>query len=183
MSQSEELPLQDLTATEAALAALAPAPAALDRDRLMFQAGRAARPVAPWSWPAATGVLTAVAAALALVMITRPPVVTETIVVRVPVAVTPALPPPKTASETPADSQAVAVQPVKATTGSLTPPGYLKLQEQVLHWGLDALYSGPPVAPIEAPLTLEKLLGESPKQSPPSPWWKLDKLIPVGGQS
>jgi len=183
MSESEEFPIQDLKATEAALAALAPTPAALDRDRLMFQAGRAARPGPSWGWPAATGILAAVAATLALVMVTRPPVVTETVVIRVSVEPTPAPIPLKTEPETPADSPIVAFRPVEVETGSLASPGYLQLQEQILRWGLDALPSGPPTTLAKPPLTVEKLLGESPKRPDNSPWWKLEKFIPIGGQS
>lgn len=179
---SEEFSIQDLTRTEAALAALAPTPAALDRDRLMFQAGRAARPGPWWGWPAATGILAAVAATLAVVMVTRPPVVTETVVVRVPVEPAPA-PIAPTTPEPPADSPIVAFQPAEAATESLTPPGYLRLQKQILHWGLDALPRGPLATQVEPPLTLEKLLGESPKRPETSPWWKLDQFIPIGGQS
>src|SRR5579883_1576259 len=158
MSTPEELPIGDLKMTEAALAALAPAPAALDRDRLMFQAGRAARAGFHWGWPVATGVLAAAAAALALVMVLRPPVVTETVVVHVPVE--PA-PPPKAVAEPSGSPEVVALQPVAGETESAAPAGYLRLQEQILHWGLDALPSGPlAAAPAEAPLTLGKLLGE-----------------------
>jgi hypothetical protein len=183
MSASEEFPVEDLNATEASLAALVPIPAALDRDRLMFQAGRAAPAGFHWGWPAATGILAAVAAALALVMILRPPVVTETVVVRSPVESAPAPPPSKTAPELSEGPEIVALAPPAGQAESLAPAGYLRLQEQILHWGLDALPSGPLTAPAEAPLTLGKLLDQSPKPAPTSPWWKLDKLIPIGGQS
>lgn len=183
MSQPEEFPLKDLTATEAALAALTPVPAALDRDRLMFQAGRAARGTASWAWPAATGVLTALAAALALVMVLRPPVVTETVVIHVPVEVPPAPAPPKPAPETPVESSPATSRPAEVATSSPISPGYLRLQEQILRWGLDALPAGRPTAPAAPPITVEQLLGESPRPSQPSPWWKPQSLIPAGGQS
>ncbi len=183
MSRPEELPLPNVSAIEAALAALAPAPAALDRDRLMFQAGRAAGGAASWGWPAATGALTALAAALALVMVLRPPVVTQTVVVRVPAEATPAPAPPKPEPETPADSPRVTARPAEVATSSPISPGYLRLQEQILRWGLDALPAGRPAAPAEPPITVEQLLGESPRPSQPSPWWKLPSLISAGGQS
>ncbi len=184
MSTPEEFPIGDLKATEAALATLAPAPAALDRDRLMFQAGRSAPAGCHWGWPVATGVLAVAAAALVLVMVMRPPVVTETVVVRVPVEPAPAPPPPKAVTEPPGSPEVAALQTGARETESAAPAGYLRLQEQILHWGLDALPSGPlAAAPAEAPLTLGKLLGESPKPAPTSPWWQLDKLIPIGGQS
>lgn len=183
MSQPEEIPLPDLSATEAALAALAPAPAALDRDRLMFQAGRAAGGAAGWGWPAATGALTALAAALALVMVLRPPVVTETVVVHVPVEVTPAPAPPKPEPDTPADSSPVTSRPADLAALPPVAPGYLRLQDQILRWGLDALPAGRPAAPAEPPITVEQLLGESPRPAQPSPWRKPPSLIPTGGQS
>jgi hypothetical protein len=53
---------RDLTGVEAALSSLRPAPTGVDRDRLMYLAGRAAaagslgarRPRASWLWPSAT---------------------------------------------------------------------------------------------------------------------------------
>jgi hypothetical protein len=65
MSDQEPL-AQELRAVEAALTSLVPMPpAAADRDRLMFAAGRAAAgPQRPWVWPAAL----AATALLALVV-------------------------------------------------------------------------------------------------------------------
>lgn len=68
-----EEPLKpELAAVEAALAALAPRPAAVDRDRLMFQAGQAAaaRALGPrhaaWRWPCATAASLVLALVLGL---------------------------------------------------------------------------------------------------------------------
>lgn len=70
MSESHETELTDL---EMALAALQPAPTALNRDSLMFEAGRASAPAerARWGWPLATLVATGMAACLALFIVLR----------------------------------------------------------------------------------------------------------------
>ncbi|HJT31371.1 MAG TPA: hypothetical protein VJ783_04925 [Pirellulales bacterium] len=76
----------DLQALEAALASLAPRPATIDRDRLMYEAGRASVstvPAAPhgrWAWPAAFSAMSAIAASLFLALVLRPPVVVERVV-------------------------------------------------------------------------------------------------------
>src|SRR5271169_137423 len=69
MPGPDEQPLSDL---ERSLAGLQPATAGFDRDRLMFQAGRAAATRRRWRWPAATGLMTAVAACLGLLLVLRP---------------------------------------------------------------------------------------------------------------
>jgi hypothetical protein len=86
MSHEENRP-EDLKALEAALAALVPRGDRLQRDRLMFLAGRAAasRPGAAvsrrWAWPAAFSAMTAVAASLLVMLVTRPgPQIVERIV-------------------------------------------------------------------------------------------------------
>src|SRR5678815_4587472 len=68
---------------EQSLASFAPAPAQLDRDRLMFLAGQASvpecGPLAPrggnhsrhWLWPASTATLAATSLALAIALFTR----------------------------------------------------------------------------------------------------------------
>ena len=95
---STEEPVE-LKAIEAALAALAPTTGSLDRDRLMYLAGRASLSAAGearrfrWAWPAATAAMTTVAAALLAVVSLRlaepAPRIVERIV-EVPVERTPA---------------------------------------------------------------------------------------------
>ena len=94
MSHEENRP-EDLKALEAALAALVPRSDRLDRDRLMFLAGQAtgSQPRAavsrPWAWPAAFSAMTALAASLLLMLVTRPgPQIVERIV-EVPVQAAP----------------------------------------------------------------------------------------------
>jgi hypothetical protein len=75
-----ENPSPEMTPFEAALAAVGPAPARLDRDALMYAAGR--RSVRrDWRWPALAGVLAVVSLALVTRMIVAGPRVVERIVV------------------------------------------------------------------------------------------------------
>ncbi len=79
MSQ-QELNNEELAAIEAALSSVGPKPSRLDRDRVMFLAGRASglaemRPrgeATRWAWPAAFGAMTAVAATLLVMVVSRP---------------------------------------------------------------------------------------------------------------
>jgi hypothetical protein len=144
----------DLSRLENALRGLAPVPVQLDRDRLMFDAGRAIHPTG-WKWPLATGALSVVAVVLGVCLFMRPePRVVERIV-RVYV---PAQPLPAPAPPTPGPD---------STPGEFTSPGptlpgtsgYLQLQEQVLRWGLDGVPAARPTPPPpQTPDTVEKLL-------------------------
>src|SRR5262249_30724133 len=60
-----------LNARAGALAGLKPRPAALDRDALMFRAGRASAPRG-WKWPLATAALSLVALGLGIALLVRP---------------------------------------------------------------------------------------------------------------
>lgn len=62
---------EELTPLEAALAELAPVPARLDRDAVMYAAGRAAAP-RRWLWPTATGFFALLSLILAVRLATRP---------------------------------------------------------------------------------------------------------------
>ncbi len=80
MSEQERLP-EDLKALEAQLASLVPRTDRLDRERLIFLAGREsavaeharpARRAGRWTWPAAFAAMTAVAAALMVMLLVQP---------------------------------------------------------------------------------------------------------------
>jgi hypothetical protein len=73
---------EELAAVEAALASVGPRPSRLDRDQVMFLAGRASvgdrtGPRAAWgrrwAWPAAFSLMTAVAATLLVTLLVRQP--------------------------------------------------------------------------------------------------------------
>ncbi len=133
-----------------ALAALAPRPPALDRDRLLFHAGRASAP-RPWFWRLTTAGSTALAAVLAALLLFRPaPAPVERIVyIRVEPAPPKADAPPAAA---PAESEppAVPLYPWPATP-------YARMEDKVLRWGLDGL-AEPPAPPDAPPDTVDSLL-------------------------
>jgi hypothetical protein len=139
--QRETTGLSDL---EAALAALAPRPPALDRDALMYHAGRAA--VRRWQW--ATAVSTTVALSLAVTPLLRP---SGDRVANVAVS-----PPPAPVAEPLAGPES---EPLPSV-GELVPSAYLLLQEQLLSRGLDGL---PPLAtgpgPTDPVATEDSLYG------------------------
>jgi hypothetical protein len=75
MSESFKVP-DELNELERQLAALSPRASRLDRDRVMYLAGRAAAETelgtggaAAWLWPSATGVMTAVSVLLAMMLV------------------------------------------------------------------------------------------------------------------
>src|SRR5260370_40608800 len=61
-----------LIALESALASLAPAAGAIDRDKLFFHAGQRAASRRRWLWPSATVTLALASAALSLVVTLGP---------------------------------------------------------------------------------------------------------------
>ncbi len=94
----------DLTAFSRALAEVAPHPGRLDRDALLFAAGRAAGRPGRF-WPMTAGVLAAACIALAVTLVVRPPTVVEVVRV-VPVRVpTPADTPLPDAEQTPGSDE------------------------------------------------------------------------------
>jgi hypothetical protein len=137
----------EVSALEAALAGLAPAPAVLDRDRLMFRAGVAASRRPGWLWPGAAGVLGVATATLAVLLAVRPgPVVVERVVIReVP------------GRAEPQRQQAVPAQGTHEPSWGRGVGPYFQIQEQLLRHGLDGVPVPPPLPPAPA---LNKLNGE-----------------------
>ena len=132
----------ELTSLEAALAGLAPRPARLDRDRLMYRAGQKSRAALRWLWPASTAASALAAGCLAVALALRPaPPVVERVVY---------LPAPEVAPAP--DSPAPAAADSRAGLA-----GYLRLQERLLRAGLDGLPEPPPEAP-PPPQTRDSLL-------------------------
>jgi hypothetical protein len=85
-------PEEDLISLEAELARLRPRKERLDRDRLMYLAGRASvggkaavRGPRAWHWPAALAAMTTIAAVLAVMLVSRPAVQVVERIVEVPV--------------------------------------------------------------------------------------------------
>jgi hypothetical protein len=155
---SEALDRPEMNDVEASLGKLSPSPAALDRDRLMFQAGRASVRV-PWLWPAAAATATLTAAALALVLVFRPaPLsVVETKVVIIHKETLP----PTPFSEPPPESW------VKAEVWTDEPrpqTDYLRRRQEVLRWGVDMLPPTPPGEASSAPTLTPGAIREHPDQ-------------------
>jgi hypothetical protein len=158
---SESLHDPRIEAVEAALSALAPLPAPIDRDRLLYRAGQVSMAKGRWAWPGATAVLALVAVTLGVALCLRPapqPIIHIVhVAVREPVPVAPAV-----AERPPAPEEA------DATTGVdrerwLAQADHLKLREQVLRWGLDVLPNPPPGPALEPPPPLERQLGLPPR--------------------
>lgn len=77
----------ELTEIETALGALAPSKSRIDRDRLMFVAGKASsRSASQWAWPSIAAALMAVATGEGVALVSRPEprVVERLVIVREP---------------------------------------------------------------------------------------------------
>jgi hypothetical protein len=124
----------NLTEIESALAALTPAPAVFHRDALLFRAGQASVKRG-WIWPATSGVLASVVAALGYLLMMQPQSAPLRDV-EVVAADGPAEPKPAAAPE-----RHVADHgdfPQHRFTSD-----YRNVQYQLLRWGLDALPDPP----------------------------------------
>jgi hypothetical protein len=140
---------EELNALEAGLRQLAPRAPTLDRDALMFRAGRASAPRG-WAWPLAAAASTLVAVALGMALALRPDPPTSVRVVQVPAPEPAPSPGPEPVSP-----------PAPTVSGDSWSPEssrYFRLQEQVLRWGLDGLPPLPPATAPPEPATLDNLL-------------------------
>jgi hypothetical protein len=137
-----------LDALADALRGLAPRAGALDRDRLMFRAGRASASRG-WAWPLAALASTAAAVALGVLLWARPgppPRVVEHVVYL------PAEVPPRAADQP-------AASPDGDGTGTGSWSSYLQMLPRLARWGLDGLPPPPePPADREGPPTVDALL-------------------------
>jgi hypothetical protein len=132
---------------EAALLGLTPRPPALDRDAVLFRAGReSAR--AGLGWPVATAAASLAALALGVVLLTRPVPAPEVRVVYLP-ALAPA---PDTLPEV-----APPLPPNRPTGESVLSP-YARLQDEVYRKGLDGVPPMPPAPEPAPPVTVDGLL-------------------------
>ena len=129
MSSYEE---QQLKKLEAALSALTPRPVQLNRDGLLFEAGR--RSVGPpWLWRGAAAGMTIVAGFLVFTAAIRPQ--PEHVIQYVHVPATPAAPLQATQPEPPPDVTMVAVD-----GEAMLPAGsYWRMQQAALRDGVDRL--------------------------------------------
>jgi hypothetical protein len=143
-----------LSEVAAALAALAPRPPALDRDRLLFNAGRASAP-RPWFWRLTAAASTTLAAVLAATLLLRPapPPVQHTVYVQIEAVPQPPPKPEPPLAPAPAESE----PPPAPAFYSWPSTPYTRLEDRVLRWGLDGL-AEPTPASAAPPETLDSLL-------------------------
>jgi hypothetical protein len=138
----------DLTELESALGSLTPR-SGVDRDVLLFRAGRASAPQS-WGWTAAA-VSSLTAAVLFFLLLTRPAPAERVVYVLVPAPAppqeTPPAPPPHEDSATAPTADFTTWQPQRDS---------LRLRDHLLHWGLDGL--PPPAGPVEPAETPGELL-------------------------
>jgi hypothetical protein len=166
MSREAETP-QELKSLEAALGSLKPAALRVERDQLMYQAGQAAVPVPAstiarpsWFWPASTAGMSAVAATLLMLLVSRPaPQVVERVVYLPAKPSTGALTDPAMAPGTdspPSPPAIIKTAPRDFSGGLLTfaasdrRPEYLQLRDQVLAFGVDTWQKPVPQSGKEA---------------------------------
>jgi hypothetical protein len=144
MPQQPEERMNDpaLDALAGALRGLAPRPVGLDRDRLMFQAGRASAPRG-WAWPLATVASAAAAAVLGVLLWVRPEPAPR--VVYLPAER------PATASDERAPGPDAGAAPGRWSH-------YLQLQEDLLRDGLDGLPAPSDTPSPEGQQTVDALL-------------------------
>jgi hypothetical protein len=134
---SEEPLPEGLSAIESALRGLAPHAGGLDRDELLFRAGRASAP-RRWPWALAAGASAATAGVLAVLLALRPaPAVVERVRY---------VPAPAT-TDAPADEPG-SVPPEALRAGPLP---HLQVQEKLINHGLDGLGERPADRPSILP--------------------------------
>jgi hypothetical protein len=142
--QDDLNPASDLAPFADALKRLAPQPAHLSRDALLFEAGKAAAAprLAPWVWPSATGTFAAVSLVLAAFLIApEAPGSSEPQVVYV----YPPPPDPGAASGnrgdriTPSSPEPERQQVAKASPEPSEAARLLRQKRDVLRWGVDML--------------------------------------------
>jgi hypothetical protein len=126
---------------EGQLARLQPLPGGLNRDELLFRAGQVSVRRRAWFWPAASASMTAVAAVLAVMLLVRPE---PRPVERIVVVERPAPPAPETPSPRPEEGHFVHHDEDRGAVQA----DYLRLRDQVVRWGADALPSPPPAPPF-----------------------------------
>jgi len=129
----------DLNSLEAALKVLIPA-SNLNRDRLMFEAGRATTRKRRWVWPSLTAAALLLSGMLSAILVMRP-----TVERPIYVQIQPPAPAPMPAP--------LATEPAQP----LARADYLRLRDQLLTDGVESLPPSSP-APVSPPLRLKDLL-------------------------
>ncbi len=163
---------EELTDLAGALRQLQPSADTLNRDRLMFQAGRASAGRG-WAWPLTTAGSCLLNLGLGLALLWQPTPRLQ--LVEKPSPETPASrgrQPPDSRENPGADAPgSPAAAPVYSAPYSLDGPetAYHRLQEQISRWGLDAVPARPPAGPERPPMTVEGLFQELDRSSTTAP--------------
>jgi hypothetical protein len=171
----------ELTAFEQNLAALVPASGQLNRDRVMFRAGKASVKRASWLWPAAAGAMTLVAAGLGGLLALRPQPQPQKQIVYV-IKEVPRQAPVRSKKQ---ESRPPRVPSTRPTMDEPSYPQtqYFRMENHLLRWGLDGLPTPPPVPQGEAPLTRGQLLDRPTEDAPARVSSVLTFFANLGGAS
>lgn len=149
-----------LTALETALKGLTPAAVAFEREQFFFRAGAASARTGRWLWPAASAMLAFTACVLGAMLLFRPEPAPRVVVVTLPAPQAPAnvepKAPPPTSEPAPSLSPVESPSVLNLVPESGIPAEYLRLRDQVLRFGVDALPESPMQAtdPPAAPTTV-----------------------------
>jgi len=138
---AENNPRPDVAEVEALLQDLKPSPAGLDRDRVLFRAGRASA-LGPGRLvcPAVSGVLALATVALSVALAARPEPEERVVYVMVPQPAPPKKPAPANRPPNVID------EGTSTTDRALLTGGRSLMERQLLRWGLDALPAPAPVS-------------------------------------
>ncbi len=131
----------EMNAVESALRGLTPTPQPLNRDALMYQAGRTSAAPRPWLWQAATAAAMLCAVGIGIAFWMRPAEVR-----RVERIVYLPAPPPAPAPTPPVEPPSPGSRPTTSLIASpWEPPAsrYEQVRDNVLRWGLDGLPPAP----------------------------------------
>jgi len=151
---------EPLTDLENALKGLTPAPAALDRDRLMFRAGQTSQAHRGLLWKCTAGMFAAASLVLVLILALRPVAQERIVYVDRPTPPAQQSPAPKN-QEPPPSSEAI---PTVAPDTDVPALAYYRLQQQVNRFGVDSLppVSDPGAPANEPPVTVPRMGKMSP---------------------
>ncbi|HYW77997.1 MAG TPA: hypothetical protein VE890_00405 [Thermoguttaceae bacterium] len=200
-SNEGELPIE-LKAFEARLAALQPRSDRLDRDALLFEAGRASTQSGlwrRWAWPSAFGAMTTVAAALLAFVLLRaePEPIVEYVYIERPADSKPT--PDESIPKTVEDAQPQKTLPVakphqspRTEPSDRRPPRSTMMAAIGRNWlGVDSLGSSPRQRQLESLLAHGSDTIRRPNVSPeddldsghryePQPYWQLREMLLEG---
>jgi hypothetical protein len=151
---------EPLTDLESALKGLTPAPAALDRDRLMFRAGESSQVGRGFLWKCTAGMFAAASLVLVLILALRPPAQERIVYVERPGPPPQQSPAPKNQKPPPSSEATPAVAP----DSDVPALAYYRLQQQVTRFGVEGLppVSDPGAPTNEPPITVDRMGKMSP---------------------